>query len=326
MRVTYFYRSLKCGFSIKKVFNTVSDEISKTCTVKSHYLPAHHSNLISVIENIVFVFKHRDKEGVNHVTGDVQYCILGLIGCKSVLTIHDLSHIDFAKNPIKKAIIVWLWYKLPVLLASKVVCISKHTRDELARISNRKDIDVIYNSIDPLFNTSLKPFNTGKPNILQIGTASNKNLSNTIKAIASIECHFVIIGSLEDDIAKLLKEYNISHSIKTNLSDLELIEEYKQCDIVSFCSFYEGFGMPIIEGNAIGRCVITSNVTPMPEIALDAAVFVNPHDPSSIKKGFDKIISDKVLRATLISNGFSNLKRFNVANISNSYIQVYNSL
>lgn len=326
MRVTYFYRSLNCGFSIKKVLNTISDEVSKTREVKSYYIPAHRADVISVVKNIFYVFRHRDRKGINHVTGDVHYCIVGLIGCKSVLTIHDLSHVHFAKNPIKKAFMMWVWYKIPVLFATKVVCISEHTRNELMKITKRKDIDVIYNAIDPSFFNFLKPFNTHQPIILQIGTAWNKNISNLVNALETIKCHLVIVGFVEKELSLLLKEKNISYSEKINLTDSELIEEYKQCDIVSFCSLYEGFGMPIIEANAIGRCVITSSIAPMTEIANNAACLVNPNDINSITNGFKKIILDNDFRSTLVSNGFSNIKRFNVANVSKSYLQLYSKL
>ena len=326
MRVTYFYRSLKCGFSIKKVFNTISHEVSKNHEVREYYIPAHRADLMSVLKNIFYVFKQRDKYGINHITGDVHYCILALIGCKSVLTIHDLSSLDFAKNPLKKALIKFLWYKLPILIANKIVCISEHTRIEVSKITKRKDIAVIYNAVDPLFEFSPKQFNTLNPIILQVGTALNKNLGNTIKALNSIPCHMAIIGSVETSILNLLEENKILYSIKEGLTDSELLEEYQKCDIVSFCSIYEGFGMPIIEGNAIGRCVITSGVSPMNEIASNSACLVNPNEILSIKNGFTKIISDDDFRHSLINNGLSNIKRFKAANVSITYLKLYSKL
>jgi len=326
MRVTYFYRSLNCGFSIKKVMSTISDEVSKSSDVRSYYIPAHCADLLSVIKNIWYVFKHRDRHGINHVTGDVHYCILGLVGCKSVLTIHDLGHIDFARNPINRFIMIWLWYKIPLFFATKVVCISEHTRNELIKITKRKDIDVIYNAIDPSFTKNLKQFNIQRPQILQIGTVWNKNISRLIEALKSIQCHLVIIGELDKELSILLKENNISYSVKINLTDSEIIEEYKRCDIVSFCSLYEGFGMPIIEANAVGRCVITSDISPTTEIANNAALFVDPHDVDSIRNGFVKLISDENLRESLINNGLTNRLRFSSVNISKSYVQLYSKL
>ncbi|MDB4409452.1 glycosyltransferase [Gammaproteobacteria bacterium] len=326
MRLTYFYRSLKCGISIKKVFNTVADEISKTHNIKQYYVPHHRADVKSVLRNIFYVFKHRDKNGINHITGDVQYCMVALIGCKSVLTIHDLSHLDRARNTVDRMLLKLVWYKFPLLIADKIVCISEHTRNELIKITKRKDIEVIYNAIDPSFTIKLKEFNEEKPVILQIGTTWNKNLLNIITATTSIKCHFVIIGLVDDLLLNLLKENNMSYAIKTNLTDKELIQEYYECDIVSFCSLYEGFGMPIIEGNAIGRCVITSAIPPMTEIASNAACLVNPNDISSIKNGLKKIISESNYRDSLINNGIANIDRFKVDTISKSYLNLYTKI
>ena len=323
MSITYFYRSLKCGFSIKKVFNTVTEEIGKTELIKQLYVPSHRAGIQSVLRNIAYVFKHRNKVGINHITGDIHYCIIALIGCKSVLTIHDLSALDGAQNSIKKLFIRLVWFKIPLLFANKIVCISEHTRSQLLRLTNRKDIEVIYNAVDPSFNINLKDFKKDNPVVLQIGTAWNKNLLNTIKAITSIKCHLIIIGSVNDQVLNLLNNNDISYSIKMNLTDHELIQEYDDCDIVSFCSLYEGFGMPIIEANAVGRCVITSSVSPMQEIAGDAACLVDPKSISSIKNGFIKVISEANFRETLINNGISNIERFRVDAVSKAYINLY---
>jgi glycosyltransferase involved in cell wall biosynthesis len=55
-----------------------------------------------------------------------------------------------------------------------------------------------------------------------------------------------------------------------------VINEYNKSDILAFVSTSEGFGMPILEANAVGRVVVTSNITSMPEVANNAAHYVNP--------------------------------------------------
>jgi glycosyltransferase involved in cell wall biosynthesis len=83
--------------------------------------------------------------------------------------------------------------------------------------------------------------------------------------------------------------------------------------------------MPIIEGNAVGRCVITSSIPPMTEVASDAACFVNPYDIASIEKGFQKIILDTEYRKQLIENGRENIERFQPENSAEQYIRLYKS-
>jgi glycosyltransferase involved in cell wall biosynthesis len=64
---------------------------------------------------------------------------------------------------------------------------------------------------------------------------------------------------------------------------------YAECDIVTFISLYEGFGLPILEACAVGRPLVTSCISPMNEIAEDAGVKVNPYNIFDIRRGLLKI-------------------------------------
>jgi glycosyltransferase involved in cell wall biosynthesis len=165
------------------------------------------------------------------------------------------------------------------------------------------------------------------PRILHIGTNWNKNLHNVISALKDVNCVLRIIGKLSEIDKKILTENNIKYSQSENLSSLEIINEYKVCDIVSFPSIYEGFGMPIIEGQAIGRVVLTSNIDPLMEVGGDgSAYYVNPKDINEIKKGFIELINNDNLRDVLIEKGINNCKRFDLGKIVNQYMDVYLSV
>ena len=84
--------------------------------------------------------------------------------------------------------------------------------------------------------------------------------------------------------------------------------------------------MPIAEGNATGRVVVTSNTSSMPEIAANAAEIVNTFDVESIRNGFLKVINDDVHREQLIKNGFENVKRFDRQKIANEYFDLYRNM
>ena len=100
----------------------------------------------------------------------------------------------------------------------------------------------------------------------------------------------------------------------------EVLEEYKKCDIVNLPSFYEGFGMPIIEGQTVGRAVVTSNLQPMVDIANGSCVIVDPSDLESMREGYQEAIDNYEY---YVKRGIENSKRFSIDNIVGQYIEVY---
>jgi glycosyltransferase involved in cell wall biosynthesis len=321
--ITYFHRNKKVGFSINKVSQTYIREIEKKINIEQYFVPCYRADLISCLRNIWFVYIHRNKDGINHITGDIHYCMFALIGCKSILTIHDTCLLEYTKNKIKKIIFYIFWYKLPFGIAQKLICISENTKNEITKITKRKDIEVIYNAVDPAFNISPKIINKEKPIILQIGTSWNKNIKNIIVALSSICCHLRIIGLLSSEQKEEIKKNKIDYSIISNLSNKEILDEYIKSDIVCFCSIFEGFGMPIIEAQAIGRAVITSKINPLTEIAGNGALFVDPKNINDIRAGITEIIKNDDLRNKLIKNGCKNVNRFNSLKITQKYYELY---
>ena len=111
--------------------------------------------------------------------------------------------------------------------------------------------------------------------------------------------------------------------IDNNVSDEEIIRAYKECDIVSFPSLYEGFGLPIIEGQAIGRPVVTSALLPMSSIAGKGAVLVDPYSVDSITKGIVYALENS---ESLIKEGINNADHFSLKHIVGQYMSLYENL
>ncbi|OOV18768.1 glycosyltransferase [Flavobacterium sp. LM4] len=325
MEVNYFFRSKNKAYSIEKVFKTIIEAMPENVVSKNIYMPRADASPISIVKNILFTYKNRNKHGINHVTGDIHYCILGLIGSKVVLTIHDLVFIKNARNPIDRFFKWVLWLYIPAKIANKVVCISEKTKLDLLKYVKVKNVSVIYNPVDPTLKKNIKEIND-IPVILHIGVGWNKNLERVINAISGINCQLRIIGKIKEKQLDLLNKFNINYSNAYSLSDQEIADEYRKCDIVSFPSLYEGFGMPIIEGQIVGRAVLTSQIEPMTEIGNDAVHYVNPYSIESIADGFKMLIINKEYRENLINTGLINVEPFKRKNITYSYFKLYNIL
>ncbi len=266
---------------------------------------------------------YRNQGDVNHVTGDIHFSAILLEKKKTLLTVLDCGMLS-ASNGIKHALLKYFWFTLPLKKCALVTVISGATKNELLKYTDYPEahIHVIPVAISPEFTYHPKAFRK-QPVILQVGTTSNKNLERLIKALKGIDCRLNIIGSLTDSIKQCLSENNISFSNATDVSQEQLIREYVNCDMISFVSTYEGFGMPIVEANAIGRPVVTSNILSMPEVAGNAACLVNPFNIEDIRKGIIKIINDEDYRNQLIQEGLINCKRFDPQKIADRYLELY---
>ena len=327
MQVVHFNRKPRPhgNYSIEGFYKQIREALKDKIEFTVIECPYESNGFFKRLYNALYAaFK---QGGINHVTGDVNFLNLFFRKKKNIITILDCVLLDRLTG-IKQKIIKLFWYTIPIARSKYVVAISQATKDEILKYvkCDPDKIKVIHVSISPIFHRSDKEFNKQNPIILHIGTALNKNLSGLIKAITGLSCKLVIIGQLNDEYTKELNDYNIDYENYVNLSDEEMFEQYKSCDMLSFVSTYEGFGMPIVEANTVGRAVITSNLLSMPEIAGNAALFVNPFKIDEIRNGIVKLINDDKYRNDLAENGYINSNRFRLEYISNDYFDLYNQL
>ncbi|MGE5109087.1 MAG: glycosyltransferase family 4 protein [Sphingobacteriales bacterium] len=319
MYVSYFFRKRrKNAYSIEHIFEGLSAQIKIEGKIG-----VRNIEVSSIRDLFTNIFEARAAQSeVNHITGDIYYIMLGLNKKSTVLTIHDcVFRTQFSKWSLKYWIINWLWYQLPVRRSNVITTISEKTKKEVVELTgiNADKIHIIPNFYDPRFQFVPKEFKNNCPRILQIGTKENKNLPRIIEALKGINCLLDIVGPIDDEVQHMLKVNNIQYISSNNISFDELKNKYEQADIVLFISTYEGFGMPIIEANVVGRPLITSNLSPMNEIAAEAAMKVNPYDVLEIKLAVMQLIADAKLREQLIRNGLMNAERYNINTIANKY-------
>jgi glycosyltransferase involved in cell wall biosynthesis len=323
MKVLHHQRQPGPGrFSLERVFSDVRARLPRDIDVRAVQCRLDSRGLLRRAFNTISAARH--EADVHHVLGDVHYLTLGLDWRRTVLTIADCGILHRASG-IRRFLLWAFWYYLPIRRARIVTTISAFTRDELARHvrCDAEKIRVVHCPLSPVFVFSPAQFQIDAPTILQVGTGPTKNLERTVEALSGIQCHLWIVGNLSSNQERLLEVSGIDYRNFPQISDGGLFGLYVGSDLVIFASTYEGFGLPVIEAQAVGRPVIVSNRASLPEIAGDAAEFVDPYDRRSIRDAVQKLIADAALRDRLVALGRDNVKRFDVSRIAEAYASLY---
>jgi glycosyltransferase involved in cell wall biosynthesis len=221
---------------------------------------------------------------------------------KTVITIHDMSY-EYFPDSIGKKLLAHLKKELPrtTKQASLMVADSQNTKMDIMEFLEvpGEKVRVIYPGVDETFQPVKdsgmmkrvrKTYGLPEKFILYVGAIQpRKNIIGLIQAysILSKEPDFghdlVIAGGVDwknDEIHRLVNELGLRDKIRfpgyITSSDLPTV--YNLAEAFVFPSFYEGFGLPVLEAMACGIPVVTSNVSSVPEVAGDAAVLINPFD------------------------------------------------
>ncbi len=261
---------------------------------------------------------------INHVTGDVHYIVFGLPGKRTVLTILDCGLMNHS-NPLVRRLLKWLWLDWPVRHCRYVTAISEATKQDIIRYTgcSSEKVVVIPVVIDEIFSPQQKVFDERCPRLLHVGLAPNKNFERHVAAMAGLNCRLHIIGKLESQHIRTLEQHRIQYTSEFNISSQDMRRAYVESDILLFASTLEGFGMPILEAQSVGRPVITSNLSSMPEVAGNSAYLVNPYSVEDIRNGIIRVMQDGELRKALIARGFINIQRFSSEVVARQYEDLY---
>jgi glycosyltransferase involved in cell wall biosynthesis len=278
-----------------------------------------------VIVNILFLRKH--KASVFHITGDIHYAALAFPSDKVILTVHDCIFLQHP-SPVKRWLLKKLWLDWPVRHSSRVTTISEATKADIVRSSgcHPDKVVVIPDPLDESFTHHPRVYNQDCPVIFQVGTWPNKNLERVIEALRGFRCHLRVIGKLSEQQASLLREAGIDYSNGFQLPKDQLINWYQSSDIIMFATLFEGFGLPILEAQATGRPVITSNIPPMDEVAGKGACLIDPTDVSAIRDAVLRIHQDPLYREELIRQGLENVRRYDADQVAARYLSLYQQM
>jgi glycosyltransferase involved in cell wall biosynthesis len=207
-------------------------------------------------------------------------------------------------------------------LKKKWICIHNALSDKFMPIAN-DEIQEVLENFKPILNKAF---------ILHIGSdLERKNRKLLIKMIHELQNDWngilVLAGEpLNDELLNLIEKLKVTSRILQIIhpTDTEIIALYSSCQAMIFPSFSEGFGWPIIEAQACGAPVITSNKAPMMyEVGGDAALYANPNDAIFFADQFRKL-NNEGYRNEVIRAGYENTKRFNFENSVRQYVELLN--
>lgn len=323
--VTQFMRQpSKDGFSIETVFADVRGGLPREIEVQVYTCKYGARGIWGKLYEIFRVCFFKSQ--VNHITGDFHFLSFLLPKSRSCLTFHDTVSPDHSEG-LKKWIISLLWYRIPLKRAGLVVAVSEFTKQRVMAYTGcaSEAIRVIHNPVSPLFIPKPLILKT-RPRILLVGTGRTKNTLRILEALSGIDCDISIIGNPNLAQKEMIKKFNLRCNIYTSLSRTEVLNQYELSDLVVFASIYEGFGLPIIEAQAVGRPVVTSNFGAMLEVAGKGACCVDPFEVSSIREGILRTLEDSHYRESLVQSGFENIKRFSPDVVAQKYAAVYQEL
>ena len=263
------------------------------------------------------------------------YVLPPLVRCNSVVTIHDCIHLMFPQYLPNRFALGYARAAITMAArrATRVLTVSESSkRDILKYVDTQPDkIDVIYNAYDDRF--AVEPgeedvvrvrerFQLHDEFVLYAGNVKpHKNVERLIQAFHLVRqrgldhLKLVIIGDEVSRYAALRRAVH-KHQLHQYVRFLGYLPEetlavlYRLAGVFVFPSLYEGFGLPPLEAMASGTPVVTSNVSSLPEVAGDAAILVDPYDPTAIANGIATVLSDERIRRDMRTKGLERARQF----------------
>lgn len=244
--------------------------------------------------------------------------------CPSVVTIHDLAFLRWPEQtPARRYRYMAREVASAARRAARVIAVSESTKVDVVELLGVDSDRVVVTPLGveerfrPLADDDHASFLADqgivRPYILSVGTLEpRKNLPRLLRAFGELSHEIphdlVLVGPegwLTEEIHHALQSPALAGRVRLTgfVDDDELAAWYSLADLFVFPSLYEGFGLPVLEAMACGAPVVTSAVSSLPEVAGEAAVMVDPHDPSAIADGMRRVLTNPALSADLRERG-----------------------
>ncbi|MFN5147814.1 MAG: glycosyltransferase family 4 protein [Flavobacteriia bacterium] len=246
--------------------------------------------------------------------------------------IHDINFEHFPKDlPFSARAYLRYFFPKFAAKASHIITVSNYSKEDISRTYdiNSEKITAIWNGVSNVFRPLAEKekekvrekYTLGNPYFLFVGAIHpRKNVKRLIEA-------FSLFKQLNDSPIRLLivgeslwknftEEFELSDEIEDSirftghLSPNELSRVMASADLFTYVSYFEGFGIPLVEAMKCGTPILSGNRTSLPEVAGDAAMYCDPFDVSDIAEKMKRITSDVQIKASLSTKGLERSLEF----------------
>lgn len=274
-------------------------------------------------------------------------------GVKTIVTIHDV--IFFSHPEWYSSFDVRIYkhkFFSTLRQADKIIAISECTKRDILKYGNtdplnplvkEEDIEVIYQSYNNIFNTSIteeektrikQKYSLPNDFVLNVGTIEKrKNILLAVEAISQLpNTNLIIIGRQRGEYANRIKDYILKHSLQTRVRILENIpnEElkvfYSMAKLFVYPSIYEGFGIPIVEAIANNLPVVAAKGSCLEEAGGPDTYYVDPYSVKEMREAIQLLYNNEDKRSTMIMRSREYIKKFNNIDIAQQNLDLYESL
>ncbi|MFQ5952631.1 MAG: glycosyltransferase family 4 protein [Candidatus Omnitrophota bacterium] len=290
----------------------------------------------------------KDKIDLLHIPGFAGPRMKGKF--KKVTTINDLIGMIYPQNLNRVSRFYWQrWLPACAKNSDAIIAISEHTKRDIVKLLGvpEEKIHVILLAADSKFYPIAEKESLEKVRqkydlphdfMLHLGTIEpRKNITGLVEAFAGYvlendpDLHLVLAGKKDwgyEQVYQKLEKLNVSSWVKfiDYVDDADMSAIYNLAKFFVYPSFYEGFGLPVLEAMACGTAVICSNTSSLPEVVGDAAILIDPNNIGELKEKIRELDTNASLRAELSERAIHQAGKFSWKKTAEQTLEVYKKL